>query len=140
MKIIKEIHKKAAKLNSCLLFSGKENFEELISLLLSEQGIEFCLKNNFPELNYFEQFDRQELEKRGVYVNSGIVELENKKQVLLVGNTDAILKYDKVNHAYKVTVMHGATADIEAEGYAVVFTNGVLDSFNIKTSNNAIVK
>ena len=140
MKIINEIHSKARQFKSCLLFNGKESFDELIELLMSAQGLEFCLKNNFPELNYFEQFDRLELAKKGVYVNAGIVEISNVENVLLVGNTEAKLIYNNTDVAYKISVLHGATASVHASNYAVVFTNGAAENFEIFTSNNAIVK
>ena len=58
--IIEKTHKKARKLHSCQMFTGKESFGELMSLFLSPQGIEFCQKNNFPDMALMREFKAQQ--------------------------------------------------------------------------------
>jgi hypothetical protein len=146
MKVIKEIHKNWKPLvdaqrsfKGCTMFSGNENFDEIVDLLLSIQGIEFCVKNNFPELEYFERFDIKKASEKGIYINAGTIELENQETVLLVGKTDAVLKYNNLDKAYRVILMHNATAEITADNYAVVSFTGDEDNVSINVSNNAIV-
>ncbi len=119
---IKDIHKEAEKLNACKKFTGNESLNEVIRLFLSAQGIEFCLKNNFPSLATFKQF--KDLERFNIYVDAGKVKLKNSEKVVLIGNTKAVLKYDDPTKRHQVVLMHGAKADITADNFAVVFTQG----------------
>jgi hypothetical protein len=147
MELIKEIYKNWKPLTEeqplfkgCDMFTGKESFDEIANLLLSVQGIEFCTKNNFPELSYFKRFDKEKAAAKGIYISAGTVTIENQETVLLTGNTHGILKYNNTKKGYKVILMHGATARIIADDFAVVFVFGQKDNAIIKTTNNAIVK
>ena len=46
----KEFFEIANRLGACRLLHGTENKEELMRLLLTPQGTEFCTKNNFPSM------------------------------------------------------------------------------------------
>ena len=140
MNLIKEIYKNAKALESCNRFKGNEDLEGIVKLMFSPQGIEFCVKHNFPPLEYFEEFDNELLEELGVFVNAGTIEIENKENVFLVGNTDAVLSYNNVLKGYKVVLMHRATAKIYADNYAVVFVFGDTDNAEISAKNHSIVK
>lgn len=140
MSLIKNIFKEAKEFPLCDRFTGKESFDEIAELLLSPQGIEFCTKNNFPDLDTFEQFDPAFAESKGVYINSGKIELENKHMVLLVGDTEAVLKYNNLDHPYNVVLMHNSFAEIHADNYAAVFVFGDKDNVDIHVKNNAIVE
>lgn len=140
MRLVRKIHKQALELDACDKFTGKENFNEIVDLLFSTQGIEFCTNNNFPSLEYFEQFNQKDLIEKGIYINAGTVEIENKEIVLLAGNTNGVLKYNNIDKGYKVILMHNASAEIKASDYAVVFLFGDKDDAEITVSNNAIVK
>lgn len=140
MKIVKKLHKKAKKLDACKLFTGNENFNEIVDLLFTPQGLEFCTNNNFPSLEDFKSFSDKELVKKGIYINKSIVELENIETVLIAGNTHAILNYNNVDVGYKVILMHGASAEIFADNYAVVFLYGETENATKIVSNYAIVK
>lgn len=143
MSLVKDIYKKAVEIDSkvCDKFTGKENYNEIVELLLSIQGIEFCTKYSFPKLDYFEGFLKDNNPcKKGIYINAGVIETENEEIVLLVGNTNAVLKYNNTDVGYKVILMHGARAEIIADNYAVVFLYGEKDNINVECKNNAIVK
>ncbi|TXD47332.1 hypothetical protein [Polaribacter sp. IC073] len=140
MAVVNEIHKEYLKLDTCGLFTGKESLDEVVALLFSPKGIEFCVESGFPSLNDFERADKEFLREKGIYVNEGSIEIKNKETVLVAGNTNAILKYNDTEKAYNVILMHGAKAQIIADNYAVVFVSGEKENLTITTSNNAIVK
>ena len=120
MKSIMETRNEARRLHSCELFKGTEDEDELTSLFLSPQGQEFCIKNNFPDVNTFADIFPNAA-KHGIYIDAGNVELENEAVAALIGNSHGVLNYSDPSKSHEVILMHGATADICAEGYAVVF-------------------
>lgn len=139
MDAIEQIYAEAMELEACELFTGRENFDDLIVLLLSPQGLEFCTKHNFPSIEHFEMFNQQMLEAKGIFVNSGEILIKNKKQVLLVGDTEAVCEFKGTKHAFQVVLLHGATAHIKAEEYAVVTTLGDTTNLLIHAKTKAIV-
>ncbi len=140
MKIIKDIYKEAVKLDACDKFTGKENYKDIVDLMLSEQGIEFCLKNSFPKVEVFRKFEKYNPQNDGVFIDVGSAELENIPTVFLVGNTNAVLRFNNLDTNYRVVLMHGATATIIATNYAVVALYGATEeNVKIEVSNNAMV-
>ncbi len=113
MELIKDIHKEATKLNACELFTGKEDYKAIVKLLKSIQGMEFCLKNNFPKLEVFQKFAPFNPSKDGVFIDAGVVKVKNVPIVYLIGNTHAKVIFDTANTENRVVLMHGATAQIE---------------------------
>lgn len=109
----------AEKLAVCSMFTGEENLEKLISLMFSTQGIEFLTTFGFPDLPSFRRFIIYHPERFGVFIDSGKIALNGVKSIFMVGNTEASIKCDEAA-LYRIILMHGATAKIEASGYAVV--------------------
>lgn len=119
-----KIYNQAQKLGVCRMLTGKESPRELMRLLLTPQGIEFCTKNQFPSLDVFRDYSCPMAERYGIYVDQTI-ELINPLKVVLVGpQTHATLTYDDPTQRHEVILMHGATAKIEAHAWAVVFVTG----------------
>ena len=110
----------ADRYRDCSLFKGTENISELISLYKSTQGIEFCTRYHFPELSIIRQFKNCDLEKYGVYLDAGKVNIKNPKgTVLLIGNTDAVIECSDT-HRFVISCLHEASVTVYASGYAVV--------------------
>lgn len=122
MKTIKKVREEARRLHSCELFTGTENEEELTRLFLSPQGQEFCMENNFPDVQTLKDIFPNAADN-GIYIDAGDIELDNKAIVALIGDTHAVLHYSDPSKRHEVILMHGARADISAEGYAVVFVS-----------------
>lgn len=112
------IYRQAKKLGVCPLFKGTENEDRLIRLFLTAQGTEFCIDNNFPDLDTLRTF--KTAEQYNIYIDKK-VELNNIRKVVLIGSTNATLCYDDPDKRHEVILMHGAKAKIKASGYAVVF-------------------
>ena len=95
----KEFFEIANRLGACRLLHGTENKEELMRLLLTPQGTEFCTKNNFPSMEQLREFRGKKAESMGIYIETDV----------------------KLTNPVKVILMHGAEAEIHASNYAVVF-------------------
>ena len=109
----------ARKLEACKMFTGEESMEEMINLMFSPQGAEFLTENNFPDIATFRRFKKYHPEQFGVYIDAGKISLSEAKNVFLVGNTTARLKYAQTQ-GNRLILMCGATARIEASGYCVL--------------------
>lgn len=109
----------ARKLGSCQMFTGEESLEEMIRLMFSPQGAEFLTTYNFPDIATFRKFKKYHPEQFGVYIDSGEIALRDVKNVFLVGNTTARLKYAQLQ-GNRLILMCGASAHVEASGFAVL--------------------
>lgn len=118
------IYRNAIRLGCCSNFKGTENTEEIIKLFVTKQGIEFCVKYNYPDLATLRTFRGLQAARHGVFIDTNIVR-QNLPMVVLIGDTVAELTYTAPDKRHEVIIMHGAKAIIKASGYAVVFvTNG----------------
>lgn len=129
----------ADRISVCTMFKGTETLEEMISLMFSAQGSEFLTRFGFPSLETFRKFIKYHPEKMGVWIDKGKIALSGEKNIFMVGNTTASIKCDQTA-LYRIILMHGASAEIEASGYSVIKIekDGVSD-YNIKVSDNAKV-
>ena len=109
----------ARKLGACQMFTGEESMEEMIRLMFSPQGAEFLTTYNFPDIATFRKFKKYHLERFGVYIDCGEIAILDVKNVFLVGNTTARLKYTQTQ-GNRLILMCGAMARIEASGYCVL--------------------
>lgn len=115
------LFQEARRLGVCPMLRGSENARQLMELFLSPQGIEFCQKNNFPDLATFRSFRGLEAVRSGIFIDAGTIRQQNRERIALVGQTCAELTYDDPAKRHVVVLMHGAKARIRAHGYAVVF-------------------
>ncbi|MEG2492058.1 MAG: hypothetical protein RSA67_05860 [Alistipes sp.] len=120
MMTAQEILKQAKPLGVCHRLTGRESTRELMRLVFTPQGIEFCTKHHFPTMEIFREFKGKEAEGNGIFIDTR-TEQHNIERVMLVGDTNATLIYDGAAKRYQVVLMHGARAMIKASGYAVVF-------------------
>lgn len=111
--------KMAQRLSECAMFTGNETLEEMVSLMFSAQGSEFLTTFGFPDLDTFRKFIRYQPERFGVFIDKGEIALSQEKNIFVVGNTTARIKCSETA-LYRIILMHGAAADIEASGYAVI--------------------
>lgn len=122
--IINELHARAMNFEVCSKFTGNETPQELMQLMQTPQGVEFCTKNNFPDMDTLREFRGLQAESHGIYIDTNC-ELTNPTQLILSGTTHAVLHYDDPTKGHRVVLMHGATAEITATNWAVVFVKGV---------------
>lgn len=114
MKIIED----AIKLGACRKTSKAKDMKSLANLFFSPQGREFCLENNYPDLETFRSLD---VEQFNIFIDKN-VKKENENVALI--NSHGNLKFNNPDKPYLVILMHGATADIKVENYCVVRIEG----------------
>lgn len=132
----KEFFEIANRLGACRLLHGNENKEDLMRLLLTPQGTEFCTKNNFPSMEQLQWFRGEKAESMGIYIDTD-VELTNPVKVFLA-DSNAVLHFDTIGR-YNVILMHGAKAEIHASNYAVVFVKNAGGEVEIDKDDTALI-
>ena len=136
-KLVQQIYKQAHQLGACDKFSGNETLEQLVLLLFSPQGVEFCLTHNFPSLATMRKFKRYHPERLGVYIDCGEITLQEPQAAFLIGNTTATVKCQQTARK-RLYLMHGATAHVLAGGFTVVrVEKDVSSQVTMQTSGNA---
>lgn len=138
--LIRQIFAQARLIGACRLFKGTEKtLEDIVRLFCSTQGMEFCIKNNFPNLATFRQFKPFNPEKYGVYIDAGEIRLKNPKKAVLIGRTNAVVNCDSLER-HEVFLLHGARSVINATGWSVVSVQGTKGCQHIRNiSGNAII-
>lgn len=109
----------AEQYRACCMFKGTEDIEQIIKLFTSPQGVEFCQRYNFPEIQTLRKFQQYDVERFGVFIDAGSIALNNVRRLVLVGDTQATITCDNT-WRYEIIMMHGAKAEINASGWAVV--------------------
>lgn len=124
MDAIETILKKAESLGACGKTRNVACMDDLAELLFSPQGMEFCSGKGFPTIGDLGMIPSDELERNGVYFNSGVVTAVNRKRLAAIGGTVLNAVYDGDAESYTVFLLHGGKAVISASGYAVVSIHG----------------
>ena len=131
--------KMAQRLSECAMFTGNETLEEMVCLMFSAQGSEFLTTFGFPDLDTFRKFLKYQPERFGVFIDKGEISLSQEKNIFVVGNTTARIKCGETA-LYRIILMHGAAADIEASGYAVLKIEAdSISKYNLKKTDFAKV-
>lgn len=119
MKQVSDIMQQALLKGACEKSNGVSDWKTLVWLFFTPQGLEFCEKNNFPDIEMFREI-KYGLEGLNVYVDSGEINRYNDLNLALIGNTQGRIIFDDNTKVHKVVLMHGAKAFIVARNYAVV--------------------
>ena len=120
MDLVRELYEAARRLNACKLFTGQETFEGMMRVFLTPQGIEFCIKNDFPDRSYLQPIKEQNVSEMGIWIDAGEMTLRNERTVVLIGDCNFNLEYDTLEYPCKVVLMKGARAKIVAGGFSVI--------------------
>lgn len=135
------IYQQAKRKGACDLFpcfNGSESVAELARLMFTPQGREFCIRNRFPDLNTLRTFKPYQPEQYGVYIDAGDITLYDT-DCFLIGETRATVRLSDVKN-FRVFLMHGAKADVDAGGHAVVrIIADTKSSYSKQQSDNAII-
>lgn len=117
--LIQQVYKQAKELGVCSLFTGKERtLEEVVHLLSTPQGVEFCIDNHFPNIATFRLFKPYNMEQFGIYIDAGVITLDNPRNAVLVGDTTATINCDTLDN-HELVLLHGAQVVLNASGWAV---------------------
>lgn len=116
---VSDVMRSALELGACNQSGKATDWKSLCWLFFTPQGREFCENNNFPSIEIFRNM-KPNVEKYGVYVDAGDIQLKNNVNIGIIGDTDAMLEYDDNTVVHKIILMHGAKATIKASNYAVI--------------------
>lgn len=116
---VSDVMRSALELGACNQSGKATDWKSLCWLFFTPQGREFCENNNFPSIEIFRNM-KPNVEKYGVYVDAGYIQLKNNVNIGIIGDTDAMLEYDDNTVVHKIILMHGAKATIKASNYAVI--------------------
>lgn len=138
--LIRQIYAQARLLGACQRFRGTEKtLDDIVRLFCSPQGMEFCIKNHFPNIATFRLFKPFNPEKYGIYIDAGIITLKNPKKAVLIGRTSATINCDTLER-HEIFLLHNAKAVINASRWTVVAVQGSTGSQHIRnTSGNAVI-
>lgn len=113
-----EIKEMALGFGACELIEPADSIASLIALMNTPQGREFCKKHSFPTLDVLRQH-KAELGALNVFIDAGKIAVDDEDNVIVAGNTDAVLRYTSTDKPYHAIVMHGAKAKVVAYGYSL---------------------
>lgn len=105
--------------------------EELVKLFIG--GIDFCVKNNYPTLEFMREHFKGISEPYGGFVDDDIPELRNMPDVVLNGHCRAFLEYDGYTVA-RVVARHTSEGAINVSERSVV----TIDAFDNVKLNVAV--
>ena len=133
---VNEILRNAVKLGACEASGKATDWKSLAWLFFSPQGIEFCMKHNYPSLDVFRQMDGV-ISSLGVYVDNACN--VTNEDVALVGESQSELHFSGTDRPYKVILMHGAKAEIYAGMYAVVKIENISGEYEVFNDGTAMI-
>lgn len=137
--LLQQVYKRGVELGACNSFTEAANVEQIVEMLFSPQGVEFCLNYRFPTLEVFRQFKPYHLEQYGVYIDCGDIKLIDPIRAFLIGDTRAEIDY-RATQGNALYLMHGAKAAVTAEGYSVTrIEKDKTSSYTVNKMDNAEV-
>lgn len=137
-KSVDAIRAMALQTGACKKINRIQDFPDLIKLMFTPQGIEFCQDHNFPSVEVFRK-NRDSLERLGVYVDAGNIALKGKEYVCLVGDTKATIEASRPQFTHTIILMHGARAQINAKDYAVLNIVNISGEYSVNKDGTVIV-
>lgn len=117
MMTAQDIKNKALECGACRLIEETSSIADLVALMRTPQGREFCKKHRFPTLDILREY-KDALADMGVFVDAGIIDVANADNLIVAGDTLARVRYDKTDKPYHVIVMADAKVIVNACDYA----------------------
>lgn len=140
MNAIEEIKQQGAKLGACKALQQCCTVTDLCNLLKTPQGQEFATAHNFPSLNLLRGVSQFELIVNNVFLNAGAIVINNPKNIVIIGNTTAVINVTEPTTLHNITALQGAKAIINAQNFAVVAVSNSSDcSITNNATNNALI-
>ncbi len=134
MELIQQLKQDGIDKGLCRLWQGKLraglSTEELAKLYI--KGIDFCISEDYPTLDFLREHFKGKCEPFGVYVDDEIPPTANKPDMVLNGACKAMLEYDgfAVSRLY---VRHDSEAAVIVSDNAIV-TIDLFDNAKIHIS------
>lgn len=121
MELIQQLKADGISKGLCRLWQGKLreglSVEELAKLYI--QGIDFCISEEYPTLDFLREHFRGKCEPFGVYVDDDLPQTKNKPDMVLNGSCRGMLEYDGycVSRLY---VRHDSEVAVIVSGNAIL--------------------
>lgn len=130
--MIERLKKDGMAKGLCQLWQNKlrdgVSVKRLVELYV--RGIDFCIKNDYPTLDFIRENFKGKCELYGVYVDDQELELRNMPDVVLQGDCKGELTYDGYS-VCRAFIRHNSDVTIKAYGNAHltidVFDNAILE-------------
>lgn len=131
MGLIEQLKKDGADKGLCRLWQMKLreglDMKDLTQLYI--RGIDFCISEEYPTLDFIREHFKGKCEPYGVYVDDEVGQLKNVPDVVLNGDCKAMLEYDGYTVS-RVFVRHGSKAAINVGDNAHV-TVDIFDNSDV---------
>nr|DAF67755.1 MAG TPA: hypothetical protein [Caudoviricetes sp.] len=130
MDLVQQLKKDGTDKGLCRLWRSKLigdlSVEELAKLYI--KGIDFCISEDYPTLDFFREHFKGKCEPFGIFVDDEVTE-RNMADVVLSGDCKALMEYDGYTVA-RVYARHNAQGAINVCDHAIV-TIDVFDNSNL---------
>lgn len=129
MNVIRTLKSDGASKGLCQDWQKKLNKQASVKRLseLFIRGIDFCISENYPTLEFMRDNFKGKCEPYGIYIDEYVI-LINKPDVVLNGKCEADLMYDGFSVS-KVYVRHNSKAVIHAQQHSLVTIDVFDDSY-----------
>lgn len=135
MSVSEELKKKAIALDLCKEWTDgwvNPNLDELCEMFIS--GIDFCIKNDYPSLEYIKKHFGVIAENHGIFVDTEI-NLHNPDVAILMGSTKGSIKLSGYT-SRDIYVRHNCEVNIKVKDKAKAFIR-VFDNAKVTVENES---
>lgn len=105
------------------LLDRSDTIEKMVRLFI--RGIDFCIKNDYPTLDFMRENFKGKSEPFGAFVDDDVRGLRNQPDVVLNGDCRAMLEYDEYSVS-RIYARHGSEAAVNVSDHAVL----TIDAFD----------
>lgn len=127
MEIIEQLKNDGINKGLCHLWQMKLkpglNVDELAKLYV--RGIDFCIINDYPTLDFIRTNFKGKCEQYGVFVDDEERSIRNLPDVVMNGNCKAMMEYDGYTVS-RIYVRHNSKVSVNVSDYAMV----TIDAFD----------
>lgn len=119
-KLSNDLKNKAIGLGLCNQWTaewGSPDKDELLDKYV--RGIDFCIKNDYPSIEYMKSNFTGVMENHGVFVDN-ILDLNNRSVAIINGKCEGLLSYNKYNTG-RIYVRHESIVRIVAKENSKIF-------------------
>lgn len=136
MELVEQLKKDGIDKGLCRMWQMKLkqglDYEALVKMFIS--GIDFCIDNDYPTLDFIREHFKGKSEAFGAYVDDSVDNLLNVPNVVLNGSCRAFIEYDGYAVA-NVYVRHTSKCSITISEYSYV-TIDVFDDAEVAVSTS----
>lgn len=127
MEIIQQLKKDGITKGLCRMWQWKLkpglNVDNLVQLYV--KGIDFCISEDFPTLEFMRENFKGKCEEFGIFIDDEVSDLVDSPDVVLNGHCKAMLRYSGYTVA-RVFARHNSEAAVNVENNAIV----TIDAFD----------